>query len=155
MATGNQLGVGGVSITLEGWDAFQRALAKGNQEAQKEMQRALYTSAVAVQGRVVGYTPVNTGTLRKSISFQVDREKAIVGTNLKYAPFLEFGTKAHGPKTKPFLVFKTKDGRWIRTKWVKGITAVKMFERGLKDSTATVTAAFDTAIQRLLSILAS
>ena len=37
--------------------------------------------------------------------------------------YIEYGTKDHGPKTKPFLVFKTPDGRIIRTKWVRGIPA--------------------------------
>ena len=36
---------------------------------------------------------VDTGRLRKSISYAVDGEAAYIGTNVEYAPYLELGTK--------------------------------------------------------------
>lgn len=38
--------------------------------------------------------PVDTGRLRNSIGHKVDKEKqtAYIGTNVEYAPFVEFGT---------------------------------------------------------------
>jgi hypothetical protein len=38
--------------------------------------------------------------------------------------FLEEGTQAHGPVAGPFLWFKNQSGQLIRTKWVRGITAM-------------------------------
>lgn len=36
---------------------------------------------------------IDTGRLRNSISHTVDGEAAYIGTNVKYAPYLELGTK--------------------------------------------------------------
>jgi len=39
--------------------------------------------------------PVKTGTLKNSIDFEVDEaeKKVTIGTNVTYAPFIEWGTK--------------------------------------------------------------
>lgn len=39
------------------------------------------------------YSPVDTGRLRNSISHDTDgKEVAVIGTNVEYAPYQEFGT---------------------------------------------------------------
>ena len=51
-------------------------------------------AAMVVQGSAVLLSPVDTGNLRSSINFKVESEdEARVGTNVDYAPHVEFGTK--------------------------------------------------------------
>ena len=46
--------------------------------------------------------PVDTGRLRNSITHaQVDEDTEVIGTNVKYAPFVELGTKKQ--KAQPYL----------------------------------------------------
>ena len=46
--------------------------------------------------------PVDTGRLRNSITHaQVDEDTEVIGTNVKYAPFVELGTRKQ--KAQPYL----------------------------------------------------
>lgn len=65
----------------------------------------------------LGQTLVDTGRLRRSITFRASPKDVVVGTNVKYAPIHQFGGTIV-PKNKPYLVFKTSSG-WVRTKKVK------------------------------------
>jgi HK97 gp10 family phage protein len=144
----------GIAITLSGFEPFLAKLRSGNALAEREMAKALTASAMLVQGKAKEYAPVKTGTLRRSITYSVSGEKAIVGTNLKYAPYLEFGTRAHGPKTAPFLVFQIGT-QWIRTKRVRGIVGRGFFKRAIETSADGVTRYFQRAIDALFSHLTS
>jgi phage gpG-like protein len=44
-------------------------------------------------GKVKISTPVDTGRLRSSIASEVIGQTARIGTNVNYAPFVEYGTK--------------------------------------------------------------
>lgn len=54
--------------------------------------RALTGAALIVQGAAKGLSPVDTGNLRSSISHEVNPDHAKIGTNVEYAPYLEYGT---------------------------------------------------------------
>ena len=56
--------------------------------------RALERIGLQAEGYAKDLCPVDTGQLRKSISNAVDEAESTVyiGTNLEYAPFVEFGT---------------------------------------------------------------
>jgi len=74
-------------------------------------------------------TPKDTGATAKKWRKRKIRNGLweIFNLNENIANWLEFGTKGHGPKTAPFLVFKPKGlDHLIRTKFVKGIKAVHM-----------------------------
>lgn len=45
---------------------------------------------------------VDTGNLMNSISHTNDGERAYIGTNVEYAPYVELGT-SHHPEERPFL----------------------------------------------------
>jgi HK97 gp10 family phage protein len=45
---------------------------------------------------------VDTGNLRNSITHETDSDTAYVGTNVEYAPYVEFGTRKY-PHERPFL----------------------------------------------------
>ena len=61
----------------------------------KSQFKSLFQSAVIVEGQAVALAPTDLGGLRKSITKQVDKNNATIGTNLDYAPHVEFGTRPH------------------------------------------------------------
>jgi HK97 gp10 family phage protein len=67
--------------------------------------KALTKAAIQVQRRSRQIAPVDTGRLRSSISYAVERDAgglvAKVGTNVEYARHLEYGTVKMRPR--PFL----------------------------------------------------
>jgi len=61
----------------------------------------LETAIKVVEGEAKLQSPYQTGTLRNSITGRVEGEQGIVGTNVEYAPYMEYGTKF--TKAQPFL----------------------------------------------------
>ena len=58
----------------------------------KTMERALEKIGMVGEAYAKEECPVDTGTLRNSISHAVDDNTAIIGTNVEYAPYVELGT---------------------------------------------------------------
>lgn len=65
--------------------------------------------------------PVDTGTLRKSIAHARDDTAAYIGTNVKYAPFVELGTGIFAEKggRKTPWSYKDAKGHWHKTSGMK------------------------------------
>lgn len=79
-------------MPIKNLDSLTRKLEKLSSPA--AIEKALTKSALVVQRDAIKNAPVDTSMLRQSISFNVDAasQKATVGTNLEYAPYVEFGT---------------------------------------------------------------
>ncbi len=58
-------------------------------------RRALEKAAITVEGRAINRVPVDTGRLKGSITHETYDEEAHVGTNIEYAPHIEYGTRSH------------------------------------------------------------
>jgi HK97 gp10 family phage protein len=56
------------------------------------VKEALNKACLIVQNSAKEKVPVNTGNLRNSITYEVEGNEGIVGTNVEYAPYVEFGT---------------------------------------------------------------
>lgn len=56
---------------------------------------ALTASALLVEGQAKALAPVDTGNLRNSITHELGKKEARVGTNVEYAQAVEFGTSPH------------------------------------------------------------
>ena len=66
-----------------------------------QIARALESIGLVAEGYAKLACPVDTGRLRNSISHARDDTAAYIGTNVKYAPYVELGTsKMHA---QPFL----------------------------------------------------
>jgi len=80
-----------------------RAIKFYQVETKEEMKKAVVASAYKVQADAKTNTPVDTGRLRNSIAvdFAQDHLGSEIGTNVNYAPFIEFGTRSRS--AHPFL----------------------------------------------------
>jgi HK97 gp10 family phage protein len=93
------------------WDAgsqrsFQRAVERGLTGYRFRVRDDLRTAGIMVQNRARQLAPVDTGRLRSSIVSKVTQstgsaEAIEVGTNVEYAPYVEFGTRHM--RAQPFL----------------------------------------------------
>ena len=88
-----------VSITLNGMSELQ---AKTDKLPDKIME-SLAKGVNQAEGSAKRLCPVDTGTLRGSIHIMkqatATEPKAVVGTNIEYAPYVEFGTGVRGQAT--------------------------------------------------------
>ena len=55
--------------------------------------KSLTESAIIVESQAKALTPIDTGNLRGSITRDVKKDSAVVGTNVVYAIFVELGTR--------------------------------------------------------------
>lgn len=68
----------------------------------KEVNAGIVKATLLVERSAKELCPVETGTLRRSITHEIQGNYAIVGTNVEYAPHVELGT-VNWPGGKPFL----------------------------------------------------
>jgi HK97 gp10 family phage protein len=80
-----------MNITITGLDKAMANLSPAHLEAPK--RRFLTRVALIVERNTKRDAPVKRGHYRRSITHRVERDKAFVGTNVNYAPFLEYGTR--------------------------------------------------------------
>lgn len=87
----------------------------------KQVEKALEKCGLVAEGYAKLNAPVDTGALRNSISHKVVEEEketaCYIGTNMEYAPYIEFGTGIHysgGRRTS--WVYKDREGKWHMTK---------------------------------------
>lgn len=57
-----------------------------------DLTKTLNRACIIVEDSAKDKCPVETGTLRNSITHEVDGNVGTIGTNLAYAPYVEFGT---------------------------------------------------------------
>lgn len=65
------------------------------------LTKALTMAAIVAQESAIIKVPVDTGLLKNSLTYKVEDNSAYIGTNVFYAPYVEFGTKYQ--RAQPFL----------------------------------------------------
>ena len=68
---------------------------------------ALSSAALVVLGDAILRCPVDTGNLRSSLTWEIERDAALVGTNVEYAPAVEIGTSQQ--EAQPYLKLALDD----------------------------------------------
>lgn len=100
-----------VSMELEGAEELRRllhdpAFVKG------PVTTFLKTAGKTVQREAQHFAPVDTGRYRASIASEVRGLTAVIGSNMTYAPVIEFGMKAS--EMPPFAVLAEQLKPWAR-----------------------------------------
>ena len=78
-----------ISMKVTGDKAVAKSLNKG-----VRIGDALKKLAFGVEAFSKKATVVDTGRLKSSITTKLDKSSAIIGTNVEYAEFIEYGKKA-------------------------------------------------------------
>ena len=102
--------------------------------------------------------PVDTGRLRASIMPEVRRGptvQGIVGSNVKYAPYMELGTKPHFPPLQALATWARRHGM---TAWNvaisiarKGTKARRYLQKAVEDNSDKIVNLLDKVVARIVS----
>jgi HK97 gp10 family phage protein len=95
-----------IDITIKGLDEIKKQIQYLEKHAPDELKVATTQSAIYVERQAKHLCPVRTGRLRASITHEIlsegKKHMSKVGTDVHYAPHVEFGTvKA---SAQPYLV---------------------------------------------------
>ena len=75
---------------------------EAKKELKSELWLAMKKSAMEVEAKSIQIVPVDTGNLKGSITHRVTpdfgRIRGFVGTNVEYAPYIEFGHSKKAPQ---------------------------------------------------------
>lgn len=90
-----------------------------DQISEVDFEKAMKKACLLVENDAKRNCPVDTGRLRQSITHRIEGSTGIVGTNVEYAPYVEYGTGKHalggnGRKT-PWAYTDQKTGELIWT----------------------------------------
>lgn len=97
-------------ITVQIDDAAIRQALSDPQLARGPVRRFLRKAALEVKRKAKLKVPVDTGHLRRFITHEVGETEARVGSNVVYAPFVEFGTRPHWPPRKAMQPWARRHG---------------------------------------------
>lgn len=142
-----------LNINLFGSDELKKAFAASPKIVQDHMRKVVATIAYNVEGKAKINAPHQTSALRGSIHTEGPKVgtggdiEARVGTNLRYAPYQEYGTGVYAeppegfsarrqpitPKKARVLAFKV-GGKTVFARSVRGVKPKKYFQRAKKDT---------------------
>lgn len=101
---------------------LDRLLSKFDNLQDIDLTEPLNKACLLVENDAKRKCPVDTGQLRASITHEVEGQTGIVGTNVEYAPYVEYGTGIHardGNGRQTPWSYQRADGKWITTKGQK------------------------------------
>lgn len=89
------------AFEIKGLDELKKSLGRKKMSIE-QINKAVEAAVKVGYEDAVANCPRKTNTLANSIEKRVEGTTGIVETKLRYAPFVEFGTKKHGP-AQPFM----------------------------------------------------
>lgn len=116
-----------------------------------DLTNAMELIGITVENNAKLNSPVDTGALRRSLTHEVTSKLSVeVGTNLEYAPYVEFGTGIYaknGDGRKTPWTYKDAKGEWHTT---RGQKPQEYLTKGLEDSKADIETIISNEIRRQL-----
>lgn len=105
----------------------------------KAAKQAMKDTVIDIANDAVKNSRKKHGNNARSITYEVgpggevakEEISGAVYSTSGYGGYLETGTRAHGPKTKPFLVWEDDSGDLIFAKHVRGIPPMPYFKPAL------------------------
>lgn len=104
-----------IKVKIKGTDEVIKNLDSFNNHIEKEVEKEIINTATKVQARAKQRCPVDTGSLRNSISIKkLDDMEVEVGAYMPYAAYVEFGT--YKMKARPYLfpAFEEERPKFLR-----------------------------------------
>lgn len=99
-----------ISVETQGLEELLARFQRMGVDTEPILERALERGAKKLQAFIKPITPVDEGTLRNSISVEKSGHLTYqIGTNLKYAAFVEYGTGKLGDPSIPH----TEKESWV------------------------------------------
>lgn len=97
---------------------LDRLLSKFDNLQNIDLEGPLTKACLLVENDAKKNCPVDTGQLRQSITHEVEGNTGVIGTNVEYAPYVEYGTgiyaKDGNGRQTPWS-YKDSKGNWHRT----------------------------------------
>lgn len=157
-----------VYFQFEGLEELLAKLRGRDDLLGKPMKRLMTDGALTLERATKENTPVDTGRLRSGITREIDGSAiplwGQVGTNVDYAPYVEFGTAAHWAPisaTQPggaLEVWARRHGMNPAAIWWKiGIAGTKpreMFKKAFEGSQQAIQGLIDRAMQEIAAVWA-
>ena len=97
---------------------LDRLLSKLDTLQKEDYLDTLEKACFLVENSAKIKAPVDTGQLRASITHEIDGLTGIIGTNVEYAPYVEYGTgiwAVDGNGRKTPWTYQRADGKWVTT----------------------------------------
>ena len=122
------------------------------------MLNAMRDSTMQVMRLARKNTPVDTGKLQASILPEIratqNEVMGVVGSNVKYAPYVELDTRPHWPPIAALEVWAARHGRSAfyvaRLISIKGTKGKHMLENAFKDSEGAINRRFERAVSEVV-----
>lgn len=142
------------NIKIKNIDAIVRTANLSAKVLEKKLQEAINISALKITENIKEQAPIKTGALRRSIRPRFGQLKATIEPHVKYAIFVEEGTRPHiiRPVRKQALFWK---GALHPVKSVRhpGTKKNPFFERGVEGSKDDLIKIFTDKIEEALSTI--
>ena len=97
---------------------FDSLLSKLDKLQEMDLTEPLTQACLVVERDAKINAPADTGELRQSITFEVSDNEGVVGTNLYYAPYVEYGTGIYavdGNGRQDAWSYQDVEGNWHTT----------------------------------------
>jgi len=105
-----------ITIKVQGFEKVIASFNRFNKKQKAKLRRIIATTSFEIQSDAKRSVPVDTGRLRNSLRIKFDNGglTGTIGTNVFYAPFVEFGTKRQRSKPYLFPAFRKAERRYKR-----------------------------------------
>jgi len=146
-----------IAIKIEGLEEVERKFAGAGDVVAGEINKGMNRSVQRVLTDVKKGTPVDTGRLRSSMTGVVEGRgseiRGIVGTNVSYAPYSEYGTRPHWPPLAALEVWARRHGTtaFVVARGIArhGTKAYEMFRKGLEENVRWIENEFNEVGKRI------
>ncbi|SHI25023.1 phage protein, HK97 gp10 family [Sporobacter termitidis DSM 10068] len=108
-----------MEIEIKGLDKLLKKLDRLGGDVEQGLNRAIVDLGEKIQAAAKEECTVDTGNLRSSITLASPAPNTVtIGTNVEYAPYVEYGTGGKGDPsvphtTKEYWRYRGKGGQWF------------------------------------------
>ncbi len=148
-----------ISVEIRGLKETEKELARIDTALTgAEMMTAMRQATLMVTADAKRLAPVDTGRLRASITPAVsdypDRVEGVVGSNVKYAPYMELGTRPHWPPISALEVWARRHGTSAflvaRAIARRGTKARQFLQKAFEQNQSRIVDLFDKTVKQIV-----